>query len=46
MGGVSLLFKLKLNKFHLCEQYCQVFIIDKHFQEKYEYNYVWFQDSG
>ena len=35
VGGVSLLFKLKLNDFHFCKQYCQVFIMDKQFQEKY-----------
>ena len=35
MGGVTLLFKLKLNEFHFCKQYCQVFIMVKYFQEKY-----------
>ena len=36
VGEVSLLLKLKLNEFHICKQYCQVFIIDKKFQEKYK----------
>ena len=35
VGGVSLLSKLKLNEFHFCKKYCQVFITDKYFQEKY-----------
>ena len=34
VGGVSLLFKIKFNEFHFCKQYCPVFIMDKHFQEK------------
>ena len=35
LGRVTLLFKLKLNEFHFCKLYCQVFIMDKEFQEKY-----------
>ena len=35
MGGVSLLFKLKLNEFHFCKQYCQILIMVKYFQEKF-----------
>ena len=35
VGVVTLLFKLKLNEFPFCQQYCQVFIIDEYFQEKY-----------
>ena len=37
MGGVSLLIKLKLNEFHFCKQYYQVFIMNKPFQERYKY---------
>ena len=33
MGGVSLLFKLKLDEFHFYKQYCQVFIMDTNFRE-------------
>ena len=35
VGGVSLLFKLKLNEFHFGKLYYLVFITDKHFEEKY-----------
>ena len=37
VGGVSLLFKLKLNEFHFCAQYCHVFIMDKISYGKYKY---------
>ena len=33
MGGISLLFKLKLNEFHFCKQYCQDFIMAKIFRK-------------
>ena len=33
VGGVSLLFKLMLNEFHFCKQYCQIFIMDKIFKK-------------
>ena len=32
---VSLPLLLKLNEFHFCKQYCQVFNIDKNFEEMY-----------
>ena len=35
VAGVSLLFQLKLIKFHFCKQCCQIFTMDKHFEEKY-----------
>ena len=38
VGGVSLLFnELKLNENRFCKQCSQVFIMNKHFQEKYKY---------
>ena len=34
LGGVSLLFKLKLNELHFCKHYCQIFIMDSLFVKK------------
>ena len=36
VGGISLLFKLKLSEFHFGKLYYLVFITDKHFEEKYK----------
>ena len=33
MDGISLLFKVQLNKIHFFKQYCQVFIMDKNFRK-------------
>ena len=33
VDGVSLLFKLELNEFHVCKLYCQLFNMDNYFQE-------------
>ena len=43
--GVCVLDKLKFNEFCFCKLYCQVFIMDKSFDEKYEIkSLVVFQD--
>ena len=34
VGGVSLLYTLKLNEFYFCKQCCQVFIMEQTFSEK------------
>ena len=37
LGGVSLLFEIKLNEFHICKQYCQVLSMEQTFSGKVLY---------